>query len=75
MGERSDEQRLSRKGRIAGLVIAGTMLLWMGAQWLGAHMGWPARIVFLFDFVAIAALIWALAMTYQIWRARRDNQG
>lgn len=69
------ESDLARKGRIVGLVIAGTMLLWMGAQWLGGQMGWPVRYVFLFDLAAIAALIWALVVTYQIWRARRDNQG
>ena len=69
------DTHLSRKGRMAGLVIAATMLLWMGAQWLGGQLGWPARFVFLIDFAAIGALIWALVVTYQIWRARRDNQG
>jgi hypothetical protein len=33
------------------------------------------RFVFLFDLAAIAALIWALVVTMQIWRARRDNRG
>lgn len=69
------DSQLSRKGRVAGLVIAGTMVAWLAAQWLGGQMGWPARYVFLFDFAAIGALIWALVVTYQIWRARRDNQG
>ena len=69
------EQRIARKGRMTALVIAGTMLLWMAAQWLGSHFGWPPRYAFLFDFAAIAAMIWALVVTYQIWRMRRDNQG
>ncbi len=69
------EARQARKGRMVALVIAATMLLWMGAQWLGGQMGWPVRFVFLFDLAAIAALVWALVVTYQIWRARRDNQG
>lgn len=73
MSTPSDPQ-LSRKGRTAGLVIAATMLLWMAAQWLGGQLGWPARYVFLIDFAAIGALIWALVVTYQIWRARQDNQ-
>ncbi|ALG89887.1 MAG: hypothetical protein CL814_02945 [Confluentimicrobium sp.] len=63
----------ARQGRIAALVIAGAMLLWMGAQWLGAALGLPARYAFLFDFAALAALFWALVVTYQIWRKRRDN--
>jgi hypothetical protein len=74
MSDHSDDMQLARKGRTVGVVIAVTMLLWMGAQWLGAQMGWPVRFVFLFDLAAIAALIWALVVTYQIWRARQDNR-
>ncbi|HKL55792.1 MAG: DUF5337 domain-containing protein [Roseovarius sp.] len=73
--DRSQEMQLARKGRTVGVVIAVTMLLWMGAQWLGGQMGLSPRYAFLFDFAAIAALIWALVVTYQIWRARRDNRG
>ena len=75
MSNHSDEMRQARKGRTVGVVIAVTMLGWMGAQWLGSQMGWPVRFVFLFDLAAIAALIWALVVTMQIWRARRDNRG
>ena len=74
MGNRNSDQ-VSRKGRTVGVVIAVTMLLWMGAQWLGGQMGWSPRYAFLFDFAAIGALIWALVVTYQIWRARRDSEG
>jgi len=56
-----------------GLVIAGTMILWMAAQWIGGAIGLPGRYVFLFDFAALAALFWALVVTYQIWRKRRDE--
>ncbi|MEO0991200.1 MAG: DUF5337 domain-containing protein [Pseudomonadota bacterium] len=62
-----------RKGagpRTVALVIAGTMILWIGAQWLGGALGWPARYVFLFDFAALAAMFWALVVTWQIWRKR-----
>lgn len=75
MSNRPDEMQLARKGRTVGVVIAVTMLVWMGAQWLGSQMGWPVRFVFLFDLAAIAALFWALVVTMQIWRARRDNRG
>jgi len=67
--------QLARKGRTVGVVIAVTMLVWMGAQWVGSQMDWPVRFVFLFDLAAIAALFWALVVTMQIWRARRDNRG
>ncbi len=69
------EQQLARKGRTVGLVIAIAMVLWMGAQWLGRTMGLPPRYAFLFDFAAIGALIWALIVIYQIWRARQNNNG
>lgn len=65
----------ARKGRVVALVIAGAMVLWLIAQWLGKAMGLPGRFALLFDFAAIAALIWALVVSLQIWRARRNNQG
>ena len=74
MGDREKDLQMARKGRTAGVVIAAAMLIWMAAHWLGGQLGWPVRFVFLFDLAAIAALIWALVVTYQIWRMRRDNQ-
>lgn len=57
--------------RIAACVMAGSMVLWMLLQWLGARMGWEARWAFLIDFAAIAALVWSLAVTWRIWRRRK----
>jgi hypothetical protein len=65
------DQRHAAQARLVAFVLAGTIILWMGAQWLGGQMGWDTRFVFLFDFAAIAAFLWALVVTYQIWRARR----
>lgn len=59
------------QSRRVGLVIVGTVVLWMGAQWLGGEMGWQTRYVFLFDLAALAAFLWALVVTYQLWRRRR----
>ena len=75
----SDEhdRALARKGQMAGLVIAVTMVLWLVAQWLGPAMGLPGRFALLFDFAALAAMIWAFVVIYQMWRARqaqKDNQ-
>ncbi len=77
MSDDSD-RALARKGQTAGLVIAVTMVLWLGAQWAGPALGLPPRYVFLFDFAALAALFWAMVLIYQMWRARqaqKENQG
>ena len=68
------EARHARKSRMVALVIAGSILLWLAAQWLGPQLGLPGRYALLFDFAAIAALIWALVVTYQLWRARQDSE-
>ena len=59
--------------RLVALVIAGTMILWVGAQWLGGIMGWQARFAFLFDLAALAGFTWALLVTYRIWRNRQKT--
>lgn len=66
------ERYLARQARLVGVVLVMTMLLWLGAQWLGGEMGWQPKYVFLFDLAALAAFIWALAVTYRIWRKRRS---
>ena len=35
-----DVERNRRDARLIAFIIAGTMLAWMGAQWLGGKMGW-----------------------------------
>ena len=70
-GRDSNSHRLGVKRSDGQIVLAGTIILWMGAQWLGGAMGWQTRFVFLFDFAALAAFIWALVVTYQIWRGRQ----
>jgi len=69
------EEALARKTRVVAVVITVTMLLWMGAQWLGGLIGLQTRYVFLFDLATLAAFIWAMINTYQIWRTRRDSRG
>ena len=74
------DRQFARQARMVALVIAATMLVWLGAQWLGGWLGLPARYVFLFDFAALAAFFWAFVVAVQIWRNRPDrtrhnNQG
>ena len=68
------EQSLARRTRVAAMVIAATMLLWMGAQFVGGRIGLAPRFAFLFDLAAIAAFVWAMIVLYQIRRARRDSE-
>ena len=74
MEDRDDrDERLARQARVASIVIAATMVRWMMAQWVGGKMGLEARFVFLFDLAALAGLVWALVVTWQVWRKRRGN--
>ena len=73
--EREKDTAMARKGRIVSLVIAGTLIVWMLLQVIGKQIGLPGRYALLFDFAAIAALIWALVNVFQIWRARQSTKG
>lgn len=66
------ERHLARQARRVALVIAGTMLLWIGAQYVGGQLGWPPRFALLFDLLAVAGFSGALVVTYRIWRQRRS---
>lgn len=67
------EKELARTGRIVSIVIAGTMILWMAAQWIGREIGLPAEYAYLFDLFALAGFLWAIIVTFQLWRKRREN--
>ena len=65
------DQALGRQARLVSIVIALTMILWMAAQWVGGKLGLPDHYVFLFDLFALAGFLWALIVTWQIWKKRR----
>lgn len=69
-----EDQRLARQGRRAALIMAGAMLLWLGALALGRQFGWDPRLAIAFDLAAMAALIWGLWITVQVYRARRAER-
>ena len=73
--EQHDEQHLSKQGRIVGLVIAGSMLFWIAAQYIGPRIGLSGRFAILIDLLVLAALFWAMVVTAQIWRKRQANKG
>lgn len=69
---RPEDVARAKQARLVAFVLAATMVLWMAAQWLGRQMGWEARFAFLFDLMALAAFVWALIVTMQMWRKRRE---
>ena len=60
-----------RQGRVVGLVIAATMLIWILAQSLGSYLGLPGRYALLIDFLAMVAFFWAIISGILMWRSRR----
>lgn len=73
--EREKDTSMARKGRTVSLVIAGTLIVWMLLQVIGPMVGLAGRYALLFDFAALAALIWAFVNIYQIWRMRQAEKG
>jgi len=67
------DKALARQGRLAAIVIAATALLWVGANWAWSKLGWSYRTLAFFDLAALAGFLWALIVTFRIWRARRDK--
>ena len=66
------ERARARKGRMVALVIAGAGLAALFAPYLVAWTGLPLRYEFLIYLAAMAAFVWAMVATWQIWR---DGKG
>ena len=62
----------TKKGRNASLVIAGSMFVWLGMQWVAVELNISSRYMLLVDLAVMAAMVWSLVVTFQIWRTRRD---
>ena len=69
------DKKIAAKGRQISLVIAGTMILWIAVQFIGRQLGLPGRYALLFDFAALAALIYAGVNILQLRRMRRESKG
>lgn len=69
------DKAIAAKGRHIGLVIAGTMLLWLLAQVVGPRLGLELRYAILFDLLALAGFVYAGINIYKLWRMRQDSQG
>lgn len=66
------DMALSRQARQVALVLCVTIVAWVLLQMVGREYGWQARFAFLFDFAALAAFVWAMIVTFRIWRKGQD---
>ncbi len=64
----------AKQGRVVGLVIAISMVIWIVAQSLGPYLGLPGRYAILIDFLALVAFLWAIISGMLMWRSRRTNR-
>ena len=71
MSDRDEE--LSRRGRIAALVIAAGGILALVAPVLPVWLGVAQRYEILAYLIALAAFFWALVETWRIWQIRRKQ--
>lgn len=69
------DKAIAAKGRHISLVIAGTMLIWLALNLIiGPAIGLPGRFALLFDFAALAAMIYAGVNIIQLWRMRQASK-
>jgi hypothetical protein len=71
MAGREQDMAMARQARLVAVVFVVTIVVWFVAQLIGAQIGLQARYALLLDLAALAAFIWGLVVTYQIWRKRR----
>jgi len=72
---KEQDQAIAAKGRHIALVIAGTISLWIVLSlFIGPMLGLPGRYALLFDFAALAGMIYALVNIFQLWRMRQNSQ-
>ena len=68
-----ESRREAKQGRVVGLVIAISMVIWILAQSLGPYLGLPGRYAILIDFLALVAFLWAIISGMLMWRSRRTK--
>ncbi|QFU08349.1 hypothetical protein PARPLA_02948 [Rhodobacteraceae bacterium THAF1] len=68
-----DDLKTGKQARNIGVIMAMTMIMWMGLQLTGSALGLPQQLVFIVDIAALAVFVWALVATFRIWQKRRDD--
>jgi len=73
----NDPQHHARaaQGRLAGLVIAFTGALWVGATWAGTQLGWSNRALALIGLAAMGGFAFGLVVALRIWLQGRKDEG
>lgn len=75
MTKDAQDKAIAAKGRHISLVIAGTMVAWLVlTNFVGPKIGLSGRYALLFDFAALAAMIYAGVNIIQLWRMRQNSQ-
>ena len=73
--EQSTDQKIAQRGRLLAIVIAGTMLFWLAAQWIGPRIGLAVEYAVLIDLVVMATFVMALYNGLRLWRIRQKDKG
>ena len=68
------KQNKSKAGQHVALIMAGTGILWICANFIGKLFELSVLILLLFDLIALAAFGLALYMTFNMWRARQHDK-
>lgn len=71
MAQTPRQTDMARTGRMVAIVIAVTMILWLGGQWLGGRLGLDPSYAFLMDLAALAAFFWSLVVLAQLWQRQK----
>tara|TARA_R110002072_G_scaffold260543_2_gene419006 strand:+ start:293 stop:517 length:225 start_codon:yes stop_codon:yes gene_type:complete len=58
----------------AGLVMAGSGLFWIIANYAGQKFGLPMRTRAFFDIIALVGFGFALYLAFQLWRDRQHDK-
>jgi hypothetical protein len=69
-----NDAKRAQQAKRAAKVIAGTMCLWILLQLIGAQYNWAPKFALLIDLAALAGFIWALVITFEIWRLGRNDR-
>ncbi len=62
---------MARAGRQVAIVIVATVVLWLVAQWGIVRLGLGTRVALLADLAAGGAFVWALVVTFGLWRRQQ----
>ena len=57
--------------KLVSITLVVTMGGWLLVQNIGGAYDWPLKFIFLVDLAALAGFLFALIITYRIWRRRQ----